>query len=137
MLARIQLHARTLILSIAAAVTATFSLLTAMPAQAYPYSNVYVSLPTWLGNCPGGGSVTGIWAANGDLWSTPAAGDWGDDLVYPKVNLYASNQISAQPFCNRPWYKGGSYYGPAVTATIYPTRQGQTFWIGPVGQNHN
>lgn len=137
MLARIQLRTRTLILSIAAVVVMALPLFAAVPAEAYPYSNIYVSLPTWLGNCPGGGSVTGIWAASGDLWSTPANGDWGDDLIYPKVNLYADNQISAQPFCSRAWYDGGSYLGPAVSATIYPTRRGQTFWIGPAGQQHN
>jgi hypothetical protein len=122
-------------LGVAAALTV--STVTSGTAQAYPYSYVYVSFPTWLANCPAGGSVTGIFAANGDLWSTPAGGDWGDDLVYPKVNLNANNQISGQGYCNRPWYKGGSYWGPAVSATIYPTRGGQTFWIGPGGQTHN
>lgn len=99
--------------------------------------NVYVSYPTWLGNCPGGGSVTGIYAASGVLWSTPSWGDWGDDLIYPRVNFYTYNPISAQLYCNRPWYRGGGYWGPAVQAYIYPTRNGQTFWVGPWGQRHN
>lgn len=107
------------------------------PAYAAGNGNVYVSFPTWLANCPGGGSVTGIYAANGNIWSTPAGGDWGDDLIYPRVQMYANNQISAQNYCNRPWYDGGSYWGPAVSVTIYPTRGGQTFWVGPAGQSHN
>jgi hypothetical protein len=109
--------------------------LTASAAQAYPYSNVYVSFPTWLGNCPGGGSVTGIFGANGNIWST--AGDWGDDLIYPRVNLNANNAVSAKVFCSRPLWRGGNYWGPAVSANIRPTRGGQTFWIGPFGQSHN
>ncbi len=109
----------------------------AQPAEASSIGNVYVSYPTWLGNCPGGGSVTGIYAASGNLWSTPATGDLGDDLIYPKVYLYANNQISAQVFCSRAWYNGGNYWGPAVSATIYPTRTGQTFWVGPTSQTHN
>jgi hypothetical protein len=106
-------------------------------ASAYSVSNVYVSYPTWLANCPAGGSVVGIYAANGALWSTPAGGDWGDDLVYTRVYLYTSNTVSAQVFCSRPWWKGGNYWGPAVQAVIYPTRTGQTFWVGPIGQTHN
>jgi hypothetical protein len=109
----------------------------AAPAEATPYSNIYVSFPTWLANCPNGGSVTGINAAVGDLWSTPPGGDWGDDLIYPKVDLYTSNDISAQNYCSRPWYDGGGYWGPAVSAAIYPTRGGQTFWLGPAGQTNN
>lgn len=107
------------------------------PAQAAPVGNVYVSFPTWLANCPGGGSVTGINAAVGNLWVTPAGGDWGDDLVYPRVNLNANNTISAQNFCARPWWQGGGYWAPAVSVTFRPTRNGQTFWVGPAGQSHN
>ncbi len=112
-------------------------MIAAPPVQALPYSNVYVSFPTWLGNCPGGGSVTRIYAANGNIWSTPPNGDWSDDLIYPRVNLNSSNQISAQLYCSRPWYQGGDYWGPAVGVSIYPTRGGQTFWVGPAGQSHN
>src|SRR6266545_7276577 len=124
---------RALALGFGIVISAALSVLVASPAQAYPYSNVYVSFPTWLANCPWGGSVTGIYAANGNIWSTPASGDWGDDLIYPKVDLYANNQISAQVFCSRSWWQGGSYWGPTVSATIYPTRGGQTFWVGPAG----
>ena len=101
------------------------------------YGYVYVSFPTWLGNCPYGGSVRGIYAANGYLWSTPPTGDWGDDLIYPKVLFYSNNPISFQNFCYRPWWQGGTYRAPAWQVTIYPTRYGQTFWIGPWGQRHN
>jgi hypothetical protein len=125
------------VLSAAVALAAAIVALGTATAQAAPYANVFVSYPTWLGNCPAGGSVSGIYAANGALWSTPASGDWGDDLIYPRVNLNAGNQISAQPYCSRPWYRGGDYWGPAVSANIRPTRSGQTFWIGPAGQAHN
>lgn len=105
--------------------------LEASPALAAGNANVYVSFPTWLGNCPGGGSVTGIYAAVGNTWST--AGDWGDDLIYPSVNLYQSNALNARVFCNRPWYNGGGYWVNVVGINFTPTRPGQTFWVGPAG----
>lgn len=100
-------------------------------------SHVYISYPTWLGNCPAGGSVTGIHAANGALWSTPTGGDWGDDLIYPKVNLNSYNTISARVYCDRSWWKGVDYWGATTSVSIRPTRGGQTFWVGPAGKSHN
>jgi hypothetical protein len=117
----------------AVGISATFA-----EASQAAYGNVYVSFPTWLGNCPGGGSVTGIYATNGNVWSTSGYGDWGDDLIYPRVVMNVGapyNQINAQLVCSGSY--GGRYYGPAVSAAIYPTRGGQTFWIGPAGQRHN
>jgi hypothetical protein len=108
-----------------------------VPAEAAGNANVYIAYPTFDGSCPNGGKVTGIWAANGNIWSTPSGGDWGDDLIYPRVNLYTWNQISAQPYCSRPWYDGGGYYGVPSSVSIYPTRNGMTFWVGPLGQSHN
>ena len=110
---------------------------TAERAEAATLSNVYVSFPTWLGNCPSGGSVYKIYATIGNIWTTPPLGDTSDDLVYPKVYLYQWNKINVQLFCKRPWWKGGNYRGPAYSASFYPTRSGQTFWIGPVGQSNN
>jgi hypothetical protein len=118
---------------------ATMASFAAASSQA-SYGNVYVSFPTWLGNCPGGGSVVDINASNSNVWSTPAGGDWGDDLIYPRVVMFVGapyNQISAQNLCSRPWYRGGNYWAPAVSAGISPSRNGQTFWIGPLGQSHN
>jgi hypothetical protein len=81
--------------------------------------------------------VRGGHAAIDGLWSTPPAGDWGDDLVYPHVRLNGWNTISAENLCTRPWYQGGNYWGPATSVNIYPTRYNQTFWVGPAGRTHN
>jgi len=91
----------------------------------------YISLPTWLGNCPGGGSVKFLQVSVGNTWS---GGDWGDDLVYARVNLYQSQAVVARGYC-----QAGSrwYWGPASHQMIYPTRQGQTWWTGPAGVRHN
>ncbi len=107
------------------------------PAQAAGPGNVYVSMPKWLGACPDGAPVIGIYGTNGALWTTPPAGDWGDDLVYPRVHLGLDNPLSFQPMCDRPWYKGGPQRGVPFPVTIRPTRSGQTFWVGPLGQSHN
>ena len=62
------------------------------------------------------------------------AGDWGDDLVYARVNLYQDQAVVGQGLC----YRGSrSYWGPAFYQTIHPTRAGQTWWVGPFGAWHN
>lgn len=109
--------------------------LTASPAQAAVQGNVYVAFPKWLGNCPNGGSVTAILADNSGVWST-TRWDTGDDLIYPRVNMNTDNRISYTVFCKTTWY-GAGYYQPGYSVTIRPTRNGQTFWVGPLGQSRN
>jgi len=111
---------------------ATFA--TSAPAYAYSYGWIYLSFPTWLGNCPGGGSVYTIMAAVGpydDVWS---GGDSGDDIIYPKVAMGQTNQVAAAVLC-----KNGnrSYWNDAVVATFKPTRNNETVWVGPAGSAHN
>ena len=125
--------------AIAAAMAIGGLLVTSVPADAAD-GYVYVSVPTWLGNCPHGGSVSGVYVAVGDTWSTPHTGDWGDDLVWARVRMnvgYPYNAVTAKAYCSRPWYRGGSYWGPASQNHIRPTRYGQTFWVGPWGQRNN
>jgi len=110
-------------------------LLSSTPAAASGLGNVYVAYPTWGGNCPGGGSVVGIYAASGDLWATGSGGDWGDDLIYPRVELDAWNTISAQLWCRTGWY---TYLSAAYAVSVFPTRPGETFWAAVGGQTwHN
>lgn len=91
----------------------------------------YISLPTWLGSCPGGGHVVYLFVAVGNTWS---GGDGGDDLVYARVALNQNQTVSAQGLC----YNGRfSYWGPASSNTIHPTRNNQTWWVGPWGVRHN
>ena len=88
-------------------------------------------MPTWLGNCPVGGSVKYLKVAIGATWS---GGDYGDDLVYGEVTLGESQIVIAQGLC----YNGSrTYWGPAVAQNITPTRSNQTWWIGPAGVTHN
>lgn len=100
-------------------------------ATASGYGWDWISLPTWLGNCPGGGSVKYLEVAIIDTWS---GGDYGDDLVYGKVALGEYQTVVAQGLC----YNGNkSYWGPASSQTIHATRSGQTWWLGPAGVTHN
>jgi hypothetical protein len=94
----------------------------------------YISLPTWLNNCPGGGSVKYVLASSFALSASDTQRDYGDDLIYLRVGLGESTRIVAQGLC----YKGSkSYWGPPVTQVITPTRNNQTWWIGPAGNRHN
>jgi|SRR5581483_4461774 len=101
---------------------------------------IYISFPTWEGNCSKGGSVRTINATTGpygELWTTPPGGDKGDDLIYAKVALYSYNKVSYQNFCYKGWFGISSYWDAPYQVTIYPTRAGQTFWVGLWGQTHN
>lgn len=110
---------------------ATYS---AAPAHAAGSTGVYISLPTWLGNCPAGGSAKYVWASSYSLEASSSAGDWGDDIVWLTVASNDYTTIVAQPLC----YNGSkSYWGPASSNTIYATRWGQTWWVGPAGVRHN
>jgi hypothetical protein len=91
---------------------------------------VYISYPTWAGNATQGGSVVGIYAAIGNTWSCSGYGDWGDNIIYGKVHMNQWNAVSSQNFC-RKWPV--TYRDVPFQKSIYPTRQGQTFWIGPWG----
>ena len=96
---------------------------------------IYIAFPTWLGNAPQGGKVIAVRGTSGDLWMTPAAGDWGDDLIYPTVRFYSNNTIVYQTYCQKAFWQ--SYWTGGWSSNIYPTRAGQTFWLGPWGQSHN
>lgn len=101
------------------------------PAGAAGLGWDYISVPTWLGNCPGGGSVKQPEIVVGDTWS---GGDFGDDLVYTKVEIGVTQFVTGQSIC----YNGSrSYMGPAFFQYIHPTRSGQTWWVGPAGVTHN
>lgn len=119
------------------AIASVAGITAAQPAEAAGTGYVYIAMPTWAGNCPNGGSVKGVHAAVDALWSTPARGDWGDDLVYAKVRMGSSSTVSVKPFCSRSWWRGGSYWGPASQQVIKATRHGQTFWVGPLGKWSN
>jgi hypothetical protein len=106
----------------------------ASPAQAWTAGHIYVSFPAWLGNCPQGGNVVGINAAVDGMWT---GGDWGDDLVYPRVRVGDWNTVSAQNFCKQSGRPGGGYWAPAVSVRFYPTRSNQTVWVGPGGWRRN
>jgi hypothetical protein len=100
------------------------------PAQAATMGWVYISFPTWLGNCESGGRVTGIQAAT-DYWST--TWDAGDDLVYGKVALGRKNKVIATLYCN----KWPGYYRYVARYDVVPTRNNQTLWVGNAGWTRN
>jgi hypothetical protein len=95
---------------------------------------VYVSLPTWLGNCPNGGSVRYLQVSTWSLSATDYKADAGDDLVYIRAGYRENTTVVSQPLC----YNGSrTYWGPASSRVIYATRNGQTWWLGPWGQRNN
>ncbi|MFI1385973.1 hypothetical protein [Embleya sp. NPDC020886] len=102
----------------------------AVPANAASTAWVYIAFPTWMGNCPNGGSVTKIQAYT-DYWNTNW--DVGDDLVYGKVALNQRNTIIAKVYCN----KWPGYYHDVYRNDVVPTRGGQTLFVGPAGWSRN
>ena len=110
------------------------TLLSAPSARAAGSVYVYISLPTWLGNCPSGGSVKYLQVSSWSLSASDYKADFGDDLVYIRVGYRENTQIVSQPYC----YNGTrSYTGVPSSQTIYATRNGQTWWLGPWGVQHN
>jgi hypothetical protein len=106
----------------------------AAPASASGGVWVYVSTPTWLANCPSGGSVRYLAVSTWSTSVTDYKADGGDDLVYIQAANRDNTQVVAQPLC----YNGSrSYWGPASSNNIYATRNGQTWWVGPAGTRHN
>ena len=91
---------------------------------------IYISAPTWLGNCEGGdaGHLIYMTAVVGDTWH---GGDAGNDLLYVKVKLNENQQVSYSGFCSR-----ARIPEPGVSVTIRPTRNNQTFFLGPEGVRH-
>jgi hypothetical protein len=117
----------------AAAVTGLAT--SAAPAHASGATYNYIVMPTWQGNCPGGGSVAWVGAASWSASTSGSASDWGDDIVYLRVGYYEPVTITGNVICR--WWWGGTYNGPAVSVTIYPTRYQQSWYIGPKGVSHN
>ena len=98
---------------------------------------IYVVAPTWLGNCANsqlGGSVRELHVSNWTPGATTYAHDAGDDIVWIGASSYTTNNIVVQPFCFGWWGRRG---GAASSHSIYPTRHGQTFWVGPWGVRKN
>jgi hypothetical protein len=95
----------------------------AVSASAATRGNVWINFGPW--NCPGGGSVTGVYWANDVLSVGPAGGDWGDNVIYPAVRIGAGNTISYQLMCKKwGWYV---YRGAVSQRYIVPSRSGQSY----------
>ena len=93
-------------------------------AEAAYVGNAYLVVTN--GNCVGGGTVTGIFGAVGNVWS---GGDSGDNIIYPRVRVGESNQFNGRAFCSRPSYRGGSYWINVVGKDFTPSRNAQTFYF--------
>ena len=97
---------------------------TTAPAHAWTRGNVWVNFGSW--NCPGGGSVVGIyWAVDG-FSSGPSGGDWGDNVIYPTVRVGsgAHNMLSYQLMCRNGWR---TYTGAASQRSLTPYRSGLSY----------
>jgi hypothetical protein len=104
------------------------------PAQASGGYWVYVSMPTWLGNCPRGGAVKKPEVTAWFGGDSSYASDFGDDLVWIRVGARIDTTIVASGLC----YAGSKSWPAAGSSnTIRASRTGQTWWIGPYGTRHN
>lgn len=95
------------------------------PASAAGVGRAYVVVGN--GNCIGGGRVTGVFGAVDNQWS---GGDWGDNIVYPSVQIGRRNVFNGRAYCDRPWFDPrGDYWVNVVWKEFTPTRTNQTFWF--------
>jgi hypothetical protein len=70
--------------------------------------------------------VTGIFGVVDNAW---LGGDWGDNIVYPRVRVLDTNTFNARAYCDRPWYQGPGYWIDVVWKQFRPTANGQTLWF--------
>ncbi|MCX5380141.1 hypothetical protein [Streptomyces sp. NBC_00091] len=99
--------------------------LSAAPASAWTGGNVWVNFGSW--NCPGGGSVVGVYWGVDAYSSGPAGGDWGDNVIYPRVRVGsgAYNTLSYQTMCKKwGWY---TYRGVVGQRTLTPYKSGLSY----------
>ncbi|MET9604254.1 hypothetical protein ABZZ17_04205 [Streptomyces sp. NPDC006512] len=99
--------------------------LSAAPASAWTGGNVWVNFGSW--NCPGGGSVVGVYWGVDAYSSGPAGGDWGDNVIYPRVRVGsgAYNTLSYQVMCKKwGWY---TYRGVVSQRTLTPYKSGLSY----------
>ena len=98
---------------------------TSTPAQAWTGGNVWVNFSNTM--CTGGGSVVGVYWAVDSYSSGPATGDWGDNVIYPRVRVGsgAYNTLSFQLFCKKwGWY---TYRAGAGQKTLTPYQSGLSY----------
>ncbi|MFF3938168.1 hypothetical protein [Streptomyces phaeofaciens] len=99
--------------------------LAAAPASAWTGGNVWVNFGSW--NCPAGGSVVGVYWAVDAYSSGPATGDWGDNVIYPRVRVGSGsyNTLSYQVVCKKwGWYQ---YKGVVSQRTLTPYKSGLSY----------
>lgn len=100
-------------------------LLFAGSAGAWTAGNVWVNFaPT---NCPTGGSVVGIVWAVDNYSSGPAGGDWGDNVIYPRVRVGsgAYNTLTYEVRCKKWGWR--VYRGKAGQKSLSPYKSGLSF----------
>lgn len=122
--------------TVAAAVLMTASSLTVATPASAATGYIYVSLPTWLGNCSLGGNVKYVGMSSYSSSTSGYSADSGDDLAYLRVGINESVNLIGQGIC----FKSGrppQYNTPIVNVHVRPTRHGQTFWVGPGGVRSN
>lgn len=129
---KLRLRVTTILVSMMIALAG--ALIVAQPASASGATWNYIVMPTWQGNCPGGGSVVYVYASSFSASTSGTAGDGGDDIVYLRVGYNEDVTIVGNVRCQ----KGNKVYnGPAVSVTIKPTRANQAWYIGPGRVSHN
>lgn len=110
---------------VAAVLSLAMLLGAASSASAWTRGNVWINFATT--NCPSGGKVVGIYWAVDNFSSGPASGDWGDNVIYPRVRVGsgAYNTLSYQVKCKKwSWY---TYRGKVGQRSISPYKSGLSY----------
>ncbi len=115
---------RASVLSVVLFATASSAMVPTASAAEPGNANSYLVVNNW--RCVGGGRVTGVFGA---VDRTSAYGDWGDNIIYPRVVKGVTNQFNGRAYCDRPWYRGGGYWINVILWNFKPTASGQTFWF--------
>lgn len=97
---------------------------TASVAQAWYPGNVYLVVSN--AHCFAGGSIVYMQGAVDTMWT---GGDWGDNILYPRVRIGDTNQYNGYAYCSRPWYQGGTYRIYVLGRFFRPSYNGQTIWL--------
>lgn len=98
---------------------------TAAPSQAAGNANAWLNFSNSY--CVGGGTMTGVFGAVDGVWS---GGDWGDRVLYPRVQTGRTNTFNGRAYCDRPWYDPrGDYWVNIIWKEFYPTANGQAFYF--------
>ncbi len=107
------------------ALITALGILVFMAPSASAYTKGHVYLVVFNHRCIHGGNVVQITGAVDWVWS---GGDYGDNIIYPKVEFGRDNAFNGRALCNRSKDRGGPYWINVPYWQFHPTGWNQTFY---------